>query len=96
MSRAVVVRYTVRTDAVDENVRLVRAVYDELAHKQPEGLRYSTVQIDETTFVHVAIVAGDENPLENVAAFMAFTANVADRCVSGPDATPGTLVGTYG
>ena len=96
MTRAVVVRYRVRPDAVDENVRLVRAVYDELAATQPEGLRYSTVQIDDTTFVHLAVVDGETNPLEAVAAFGAFTAGIAERCDEAPVATPGQLIGRYG
>src|SRR4051794_22156787 len=50
MSRAVVVRYRVRPDAVDENVRLIQAVYAELAEKQPAGFRYRTVRVDDTTF----------------------------------------------
>jgi hypothetical protein len=95
VSRTVVVQYTVRPDAVEQNVDLVRAVYDELAAQRPDGLRYSTMQIDETTFVHVAIVEGDSNPLEQVAAFKAFTADIDARCVSGPDPHPATLVGRY-
>jgi hypothetical protein len=95
VSRTVVVQYTVRPDAVEENVELVRAVYDELAAQRPDGLRYSTMQIDDTTFVHVAIVDGDTNPLDSVAAFKAFTAGIEARCVAGPDPRPATLVGRY-
>jgi len=95
MSRAVVVQYTVRPDAVEENVALVRAVYDELAAHQPSGLRYTTMQIDTNTFVHVAIVEGDMNPLEHVAAFKAFTADIDARCTAGPDARPATVVGRF-
>ncbi len=96
MSRAVVVRYTVRPDAVEENVRLVRAVYEELDQRRPDGFRYSTMQIDETTFVHVALTEGDGNPLDDIAAFKAFTADIGGRCVEGPDARPATVVGSYG
>jgi hypothetical protein len=95
VSRAVVVQYTVHPDALVENVELVRAVYDELEAQRPEGLRYSTMQIDETTFVHVAIVEGDANPLENLGAFKAFTADIDARCVNGPDPHPATVVGRY-
>jgi hypothetical protein len=96
VTRAVVVRYRVRRDAVDENVRLVRAVYDELAAAQPDGLRYSTVQIDDTTFVHLAVLDGESNPLDAVAAFGAFTAGITERCDEAPVATAGRLVGRYG
>jgi hypothetical protein len=96
MSRAVVVRYQVRPDAVEENVRLVRAVYDELAEKRPAGLRYSTAQIDGTTFVHMAVLDADENPLDDIAAFKAFTAAIGERCEAGPQVSGGTLIGSYG
>ena len=95
MTRAVVVRYRVRPDAVDENVRLVRAVYEELAATRPDGLRYSTVQLDETTFVHLAVLDGESNPLDAVAAFGAFTAGIAQRCDQAPVATAGQLIGRY-
>ena len=65
--RRVVVRYRVRPDRVEENERLVRAVYEELAAVQPEGLRYATVKLDDgVTFVHVA-VHETENPLPGLA-----------------------------
>ena len=96
MTRAVVVRYRVRPDAVDENIRLVRAVYDELASSRPDGLRYSTMRVDGTTFVHVAVIDGEENPLDNVAAFKAFTAGIGDRCEEGPQVSGGEVIGSYG
>ena len=96
MTRAVVVRYRVRPDALDDNVRLVRAVYDELAATQPHGLTYSTVRIDDTTFVHLAVLEGESNPLDEVAAFGAFTAGIAQRCEEAPVATAGQLIGRYG
>ena len=38
--RQVMVRYRVKPDRVEENEALVRAVYEELALREPEGLRY--------------------------------------------------------
>jgi hypothetical protein len=95
VSRAVVVRYRVRPEALDENVALVRAVYDELAATRPDGLRYSTVRVDERTFVHVAVVEADVNPLDSLPAFQAFSADIGARCEEGPDARRGELVGRY-
>jgi hypothetical protein len=96
VSRAVVVRYRVRPDAVEENVRLVRAVYDELAEKRPAGLRYNTVRVDLTTFVHFAVLEGADNPLEEIEAFKTFVASLGERCEEGPQPALGELVGTYG
>ena len=96
MTTAVVVRYRVRPDAVEENERLVRAVFAELAQKHPTGLRYRTVRVDDCTFVHVALIDGDTNPLDEIEAFAAFTATIEQRCEEGPTASRGELVGTFG
>jgi hypothetical protein len=96
MTRAVVVRYRVRPDAVAENEQLVQAVFAELAQKKPAGLRYRTVRVDECTFVHVALLDGDTNPLDEIEAFATFTASIGERCEEGPTASRGELVGSFG
>ena len=61
--RRVMVRYKVKPDRVAENEALVRAVYDELARTQPDGLRYATFRLDDgVSFVHVAISRGRAQP----------------------------------
>ncbi len=95
MSRAVVVRYRVKPESLDDNVRLVRRVYAELAETRPEGLRYSTYRVDDLTFVHVAVVDGTANPLDDVVAFREFTEGISERCDEGPQAMRGDLVGIY-
>ena len=42
MTRAVVVRYRTRPDAADDNERLIKAVFEELATVRPAGIRYFT------------------------------------------------------
>lgn len=95
MSRAVVVRYRVKPESLDDNVRLVRRVYEELAETRPEGLRYSTYRVDDLTFVHVAVIDGAANPLDDVVAFQGFTVGIGQRCDEGPQAMSGDLVGMY-
>jgi hypothetical protein len=95
MGRAVVVRYMVKPESLEENIRLVRAVYEELAATRPDGLRYRTYRVDELTFVHVAVLEGEVNPLDDTAAFRAFTEGIAQRCTEGPQAMSGELVGMY-
>jgi len=95
MSRSVIVRYRVKPDAVDENVELVRAVYEELAATQPDGIRYSTYRVDDRTFVHVAVIEGAENPLDALVAFRAFSASISERCEEDPEAVRGEIVGSY-
>ena len=43
----VMVQYRVHPDRVAENEELVRAVYDELATSQPEGLHYATFKLPD-------------------------------------------------
>jgi len=95
MTRAVVVRYRTRPDAADDNEQLVKAVFAELAAAQPSGIRYSTVRVDETTFVHVAVFDSDANPLADLPAFQAFTSGIADRCEEPPAPAGGRLIGSY-
>ncbi|HUJ65607.1 MAG TPA: hypothetical protein VLX59_08735 [Acidimicrobiales bacterium] len=95
MSRAVVVRYRVKADALAQNVELVRAVYDEPAATRPEGLRDSTYRVDERTFVHVAVIEGPGNPLDDVTAFRMFSAGISEPCQEGPQAAGGELVGSF-
>jgi hypothetical protein len=91
----VVVRYRVKADALADNLDLVRAVYDELAATRPEGLRYSTYRVDERTFVHVAVIEGPGNPLDDVTAFRMFSAGISERCEEGPQAVGGEVVGSF-
>ena len=95
MTRAVVVRYRTRPDAADDNERLIKAVFEELAAVRPGGVRYLTFRADETTFVHAAVFDSDVNPLEDLPAFQAFTSGIADRCEEPPSPAAGRLVGSY-
>ena len=96
MSKAVIVRYQTTAETADENQRLVEQVYAELAASDPGGLRYATFRLaDGVSFVHVALVEGDVNPLAGVAAFQEFQANLADRLTQGPDPQDATIVGSY-
>ncbi len=97
MSSATVVRYTTRPDAADENERLIQEVFAQLAEERPEGLRYVSVRLnDGVSFVHVAIVEGDDNPLTALSAFREFASASATRSVDGPHPVTGTVIGDYG
>jgi len=95
MTRAVVVRYRTRPDTADDNERLIKAVFEELAAVRPGGIRYFTVRLDETTFVHTAVFDSDANPLDDLPTFQTFTSGIRDRCEEPPAPTTGRLVGSY-
>ena len=90
------VRYKVKPERVAENIELVRAVYEELARVQPDGLRYATFRLDDgVSFVHVVSVEGSDSPLAGIEAFARFTANVQDRCDEPPVATSLEEIGSF-
>jgi hypothetical protein len=96
MSVAKVVRYTAKPEHAEENERLIRKVFAELAEHDPGGLRYAAFRLDDgVSFVHVAIVEGEQNPLTSSAAFGRFQSGIADRCAEGPVASDATVVGSY-
>ena len=96
MSAIKVIRYRTNPQDADENARLIRDVFAELAAEQPDGLRYASFRLaDGVSFVHVAVVDG-ENPLPDSAAFAKFQSGISDRCADGPVASDATLIGSYG
>ena len=95
--RRTIVRYRVKPERVADHEALIQAVFAELATSKPAGLRYGAYkQADGVSFVHFAIVEGDTNPLDSVAAFKAFGANIKDRCDEPPVVTQLQGVGIYG
>jgi hypothetical protein len=92
------IRYKVKPDRAQENVELVRAVYEELAEQRPAGLRYATFKLEDgVSFVHIASVetADGRNPLADVAAFAKFQEGVTERCEEGPVTVTLDEVGSY-
>jgi hypothetical protein len=97
MSRATVVRYTTRSDASDENEGLIKAVFAQLAVEKPDGMRYVAIRLDDgVSFVHVAVIDGDDNPLTALSAFGEFVSAIDTRCTDGPSPVSGSVIGDYG
>jgi acyl dehydratase len=97
MPVAKVIRYQTRPEHAAENERLIRDVFAELAAEQPEGLRYASFRLDDgVSFVHVAVLDGDQNPLSASAAFATFQSGIKDRCADGPHPSDATMIGSYG
>jgi hypothetical protein len=90
------IRYKVKPDRVDENERLVRAVYEELSRGQHDGFQYSTYRLDDgVTFVHVVQSEEGRGPLGELEAFQRFNDRIAERCQEQPVATPIETIGSY-
>jgi hypothetical protein len=91
MSTAVF-RYRTKPEAAEENQRLIKNVFAELAAVAPPGLRYSAFLLEDgVTFVHVI----DGEGLPELAAFQEFQRDIGDRLASGPAREGATLVGSY-
>jgi hypothetical protein len=96
-SHATVVRYTTRPEAADENEKLIKAVFAQLAEQLPKGLSYVAIRLDDgVSFVHVAVNETDDNPLTALPAFREFASSINERCTDGPAPVNGTVVGSYG
>jgi hypothetical protein len=96
MTIAKVIRYRTKPECAEENERLIRQVFAELAEQHPEGLRYAAFRLDDgVSFVHVALLDGEENPLTASAAFGEFQSGIQDRCAEGPIPVDATIVGSY-
>jgi hypothetical protein len=97
MSHATVVRYTTRPEAADENEQLIKAVFAQLGDQQPGGLRYVAIRLEDgVSFVHLAVLEGDHNPLTALPAFGEFVSAISERCTDAPASVSGTVVGSYG
>ena len=93
----VIVRYKLWPDRVEENERLVKAVYEQLHRERPAGVHYATVKLpDGLTFMHIVFdVETTSRELNKLDAFKAFSAEVADRCEEPPVPMPLTVIGSY-
>ncbi len=90
------IRYRTRPECAEENARLIRAVFAELAAHGVEGIRYESFRLDDgVTFVHVATFDGDTNPLESSPAFAEFQRDIGARLEEGPFPAVATVVGSH-
>lgn len=95
---ATVVRYQAKPDRADENQKLIEAVFADLEGREPKGFTYKVFRLEDgVSFMHVVIEHGIDDPdkLQDVPAFQAFVADIADRCDVAPVASRATVVGGY-
>jgi|SRR5580700_9571047 hypothetical protein len=96
MTQTKVIRYRTKPECADENERLIQKVFAELAAEQPEGLRYASFRLDDgVSFLHIATIDGEVNPLQASRAFAEFQSNIAERVEEGPIPADATIVGSY-
>jgi hypothetical protein len=96
--KTTVVRYQAKPERADENQQLIEAVFAQLEEREPDGFTYKVFRLDDgVSFIHVVIEHDVERPdsLQDLPAFQAFVADVADRCDIAPAAAGATIVGGY-
>jgi hypothetical protein len=94
--KQLIVQYRVKPDRAGENQQLIEHVFEELNRTNPPGLHYAAFkQSDGVTFVHIASLETDENPLSKSPAFQAFQAGIRERCEVPPVAADMAEVGSY-
>ena len=96
--KATVVRYQAKPERAAENQQLIEAVFAELEKREPEGFTYKVFRLEDgVSFIHVVIEhdVDRRDSLQDVPAFQAFVADIADRCDVAPVANGATIVGGY-
>jgi hypothetical protein len=93
-----VIRYRTKPESADENQALVEKVYEELSNRDPGGMRYATLRLEDgVTFIHIFMTDSEDvpNPLRTSGAFAEFQRNLANRCAEQPVAMTAKIVGSY-
>jgi hypothetical protein len=96
--KRIMVRYKVKADRAEENKQLIKTVFEELAAKQPGGIRYAGFVLpDGVSFVHIASIetADGKNPLNMTASFPLFSKDIKDRCEELPVVVDLSEIGAY-
>ena len=96
--KRVMVRYKVKSEKAEENKQLIRAVFEELKAKQPDGIRYASFILpDGVSFMHIASVETTDgsNPLGMTDAFKVFQKEIKERCEEQPVAMDLQEIGSY-
>ena len=92
------IRYKTKPESADDNQRLVEKVYDELNSRNPGGVHYTTLRLEDgVTFMHLFTTDSDDaaNTLGGIAAFAEFLRDLPQRCAEQPVAQPVKVVGSY-
>ncbi|HKD97346.1 MAG TPA: hypothetical protein VKB69_07035 [Micromonosporaceae bacterium] len=98
MIRNIVVSYTVRPEAVDEHVRLIEGVFDELRAAKRADVEYKVMRLaDGVSFIHVSTADTPDgaNPLTALESFREFSRNLPARVATQPNPTAADIIGTY-
>lgn len=90
------ITYRIKREQLNLELALLRAVYEQLETVRPDGLRYTTFQLDdEVSFVEL-VEGGGVGRLSQLSAFVAYRTNLEDRCEEPPTLVDLHQLGYYG
>jgi hypothetical protein len=90
---SMLVRYRAKPDRIEENVRLIGAVFRELHAKAPPDVRYLVLRLSDGTFCHLA--EDGSKTIPSLDAFAAFRHGGEERRLDEPQRLEATVVGNY-
>ena len=95
--KRLLIRYKMKPERADENERLIKAVFQELRDKSPDGVRYMALRSGDGTFAHLVETETDAHAdiITGLAAFQAFQDGFRDRCSEPPQRDEMAVVGSY-
>jgi hypothetical protein len=94
--RRSLIQYRTAPERADENERLIKEVFAELAAKSPPGLGYLVLRAGDGNFFHLVANAGEAgSPITALDAFKAFQSGIRERCIDPPEPRNVTIVGNY-
>jgi len=94
----VVVTYTVKPEALDEHLRLIGAVFEQLDAEARSDVEYVVLRLaDGVSFVHVstADTPDGSNPLPQLPAFREFSRDLPARVATPPSPSAAEIVGSH-
>ena len=94
--RRTLIRYRTAPEQIEENERLIKGVFAELAANSPEAVRYAVLRAGDGNFFHVVANATEgANPITTMDAFKAFQNGIRERCIEPPEQRDVTIIGNY-
>jgi hypothetical protein len=94
----IVVSYSVKPEAVEEHVRLIEAIFAQLAADAPDTVEYQVLRLDDgVSFVHISTAESVDgsHPIPQLESFEAFAADLGSRVVTAPNPTNASTIGVY-
>ncbi len=86
----------IKANKVDENIELIRKVFEQLKEQSPSGVHYAVLKDPgSNNFIHLVSVEKDNTALAQLPAFIAYSENAGQRFEEPPVSTKLEIIGSY-